>query len=64
MTTAAAHFRPGPYVTLVASIAVAVLMPIEFEPGWELIQPDLLFLLGVSCAGLALGHWARDQRTV
>ena len=50
-------------LALVASVSAAVLAPIEFVPGEELVRPEMLLLLGLSCAGLALGMWARNRST-
>jgi hypothetical protein len=48
------------FVVLVLLVGLAVLAPVEFAAGHELIRPEMLFLLGVSSGGLALGIWARN----
>ena len=50
-------------LTLAASVTIAVLAPVEIVFGEELVRPDMLFLLGLSSGGLALGLWSRTQRT-
>jgi hypothetical protein len=50
------------FLVLVLFVSLAVLAPVEFAPGHELIRPEMLFLLGVSSGGLALGMWARNAR--
>jgi hypothetical protein len=39
-----------------------VLAPVEFAAGEELVRPDTLFLLGLSCGALALAMWARNRK--
>jgi hypothetical protein len=62
---------PGWRCRMIRYVAVVVLLcggsvftPVEFGPGHAPIQPELFFLLGLSCAGLALGMWARERRGV
>jgi hypothetical protein len=49
-------------VVLLLLVGLAVLAPVEFAPGHELVRPEMLLLLGLSSGGLALGMWARNAR--